>query len=150
MGFPGCEVQSVLRFLKGRTSSFLQSSLFVLIRPCLGKITFLPSCKSLFYILAICVLLCWYEVSIEFFYYSCSVMVVFFSLNIVFLLVGFSSFFRFICRRCFVCIYPFITLVSGSVYFGRAGSPGVFWRAGTYFPSAWGSAVWSVGPVLFI
>jgi hypothetical protein len=25
-----------------------------------------------------------------------------------------------------VCIYSFITLVSGSVYFGRAGSPGVF------------------------
>ena len=25
-----------------------------------------------------------------------------------------------------MCIYPFITLVSGSVYFGRAGSPGVF------------------------
>ncbi len=23
-----------------------------------------------------------------------------------------------------MCIYPFITLVSGSVYFGRAGSPG--------------------------
>ena len=93
LGFPGCEVQSVLRFLKGRTSSFLQSSLFVLIRPCLGKITFPPSCKSLFYILAICVLLCWYEVSIEFFFYSCRVMVFFFSLNIVFLLVGFSFFF---------------------------------------------------------
>ena len=93
MGSPGCEVQSVLCFLKGRTSSFLQSSLFVLIRPCLGKITFPPSCKSLFYILAICVLLCWYEVSIEFFFYSCSVMVFFFSLNIVFLLVGFSFFF---------------------------------------------------------
>ena len=150
MGFPGCEVQSVFCFLKGRTSSFLQSSLFVLIRPCLGKITFPSSFKSLFYILAICVLLCWFEVSIEFFFYSCSVMVFSFSLNIVFLLVGFFFFFRFICRRCFVCIYPFITLVSGFVYFGRAGSPGVFWWAGSYFPSAWGFAVWSAGPVLFI
>ncbi len=63
---------------------------------------------------------------------------------------GIFLFFRFICRRCFVCIYPFITLISGSVYFGRAGSPGVFWRAESYFPSACGSAVWSVGPVLFI
>ncbi len=35
-------------------------------------------------------------------------------------------------------------------YFGRAESPGVFWRAGSYFLSAWGSAVWSAGPVLFI
>ena len=44
----GSEVQSVLGFLKGKTSSFfLQSSLFVLIRPCLGKIFF--SCKSLIY-----------------------------------------------------------------------------------------------------
>ncbi len=107
----------MLCFLKGRTLSFLQSSLFVLIRPCLGKITFPPSCKSLFYILAICVLLCWYEVSIEFYFYSCSVMVFFFSLNIVFSSGGISLFFRFICRRCFVCIYPFITLISGSVYF---------------------------------
>ncbi len=83
----------MLCFLKGRTSSFLQSSLFVLIRPCLGKITFPPSCKIFFYILMICVLLCWHEVSIEFFFYSCSVMVFFFSLNIVFFLVGFSFFF---------------------------------------------------------
>jgi hypothetical protein len=60
-------------------------------------------------------------------------MAFFFSLNIVFLLVGFFFFFRFICRRCFVCIYPFITLVSGSVYFGRAGSPGFSGRPGHIF-----------------
>ena len=42
--------------------------------------------------MAICVLFCWYEVSIEYFFYSCSVMVFFFSLNAVFLLVGFSFF----------------------------------------------------------
>jgi hypothetical protein len=133
LGFPGCEIQSVLCFLKGRTSSFLQSSLFVLIRPCLGEITFPPFCKSLFYILTICVLLCWYEVSIEFSFYFFSVMVIFFSLNIVFLLVGFSFFFCFICRRCFMCIYLFMTLVSGSVYFGRAGSPGVSGGPGYVF-----------------
>jgi hypothetical protein len=32
-----------------------------------------------------------------------------------------------------VCIYPFITLVSGSVYFGRAGSPGFSGRPGHIF-----------------
>ncbi len=67
----------------------------------------------------------WYEVSIEFSIYSCSIMAFFFSLNIVFFLVGFFVFFLFICWRCFVCIYSFITLVSCSVYFGRAGSLGV-------------------------
>ena len=91
LGFPGGKVQSVLSFLKGKTSRFfLHSSLSVLIQLCLGKITFSPSCKSLFYILAICVLFCWYEVSIGFFFYSCSIMSFFFSLNVVFLLVGFS------------------------------------------------------------
>ncbi len=63
--------------------------------------------------------------SIEFLFYSCTAMVFFFSLNVVFLLVGFSFFLLIICRRCFVCIYLFITLVSGFVYFGRAGSLGV-------------------------
>jgi hypothetical protein len=33
---------------------------------------------------------------------------------------------------------------------GVLGPRGFFWRAGSYFPSAWGSAVWSAGPVLFI
>jgi hypothetical protein len=37
---------------------------------------------------------------------------------------GIFLFFRFIFRRCFLCIYPFITLVSCFVYFGRAESPG--------------------------
>jgi len=76
------------------------------------------------------------------FFYSCGVMVFFFSLNIFFLLVGFS-FFRFICRRCFVCIYLFITLVSKLFILGVLGPWGFLWRAGSYFPSAWDSAVWS-------
>ena len=59
-------------------------------------------------------------------------------------------FFCFICRRCFVCIYLFITLVSGLFIWGVLGPWGFLWRAGSCFPSAWGSAVWSVGPVLFI
>jgi hypothetical protein len=33
---------------------------------------------------------------------------------------------------------------------GVLGPWGFLWRAGSYFPSAWGSAVWSVGPELFI
>ncbi len=120
LGFPGCEVQSVLYFLKGRTSSFPQSSLFVLIRPCLGKITF-PS------FVKVCSISWWdvySSVGIGFFFNCCSIMVLFFSLNVVFLLVGFL-FFLFIWWRCFVCIYSFITLVSCSVYLGRAGSLGV-------------------------
>ncbi len=46
--------------------------------------------------------------------------------------------------------FIFITLVSGSVYFGRVSPWRFLWRAGSYFLSAWGSAVWSVGPVQFI
>ncbi len=41
LGFTGFETQSVFCFLQERTSSFLQSSLFVLIQPCLGKLIFL-------------------------------------------------------------------------------------------------------------
>ncbi len=40
-------------------------------------------------------------------------------------LVGFSLFLFLFVGGVFVCIYPLITLVSGSVYFGRAGSLGV-------------------------
>ncbi len=42
-----------------------------------------------------------------------------------------------------------MTLVSGSVYFGRV-SLVFLWRAGSYFLSLWGFAVWNVGPVQFI
>ncbi len=38
---------------------------------------------------------------------------------------GIFFLFIFICRRCFVYIYSFITLVSCSVYFGRAESLGI-------------------------
>ncbi len=37
-----------------------------------------------------------------------------------------------------------------SVYFGRVSPWGFLWRAGSYFLSVWGSAVWNVGPVQFI
>ena len=48
------------------------------------------------------------------------------------------------------CVYfIFMTLFSGSVYFGRV-SLEFLWRAGSYFLSVWGSAVWNVGPVQFI
>ncbi len=42
-----------------------------------------------------------------------------------------------------------MTLVFGSVCFGRV-SLEFLWRAGSYFLSVWGSAVWNVGPVQFI
>ncbi len=50
----------------------------------------------------------------------------------------------------FSCGYPFITLVSISVYFGRAGFLGVSLAGRVIFSFVWGSALWSVGPVLFI
>jgi hypothetical protein len=74
-------------------------------------------------------------------------MVFFFSLNVVFLLVGFSFFFV----RGVSCVFIHL-LRSSLVLFilGVLGPRGFFWRAWSYFPSAWGSAVWGVGPVLFI
>ena len=49
-----------------------------------------------------------------------------------------------------MCIYPFITLVSGFVYFGRAGSLGVSSGGPGHIFFLRGSAVWNVGPVQFI
>ena len=43
-----------------------------------------------------------------------------------------------------------ITLVSGLFILGVLGPWEFLWRAGSYFSSVWGSALWSVGPVLFI
>jgi hypothetical protein len=80
--------------------------------------------------------------------YFCSFMSIFFSLNIVIFLVGFS-FFPCICRRC-LCVFIHLLHLSLSVYFGCAGSVGVFLACRVIFLSAWGSAVWSVGPVHFI
>ncbi len=57
------------------------------------------------------------------FFYSCNIMSFLFSSNVVFFLVGFSFFY---CRRCFVYIYSFITLVSGSVNFLACWVPGGF------------------------
>jgi hypothetical protein len=51
--------------LKEGRQGFFNSSLFVLRQPCLGKIIF--SFKEFVHILAVCVLLCWYEMDIDFF-----------------------------------------------------------------------------------
>ena len=135
----------MLSFLKGKTSNFV-SNLRCLIRPCLGKIIFLlvRVCSSLDEIYTLMLILSepWI------FFYFCSIISFFFSLNIVFILVGFSFFFVVFVGGV-LCVFIHL-LVSCSVYFGRSGSLGVFWRAGSYFPSVWGSALWSVGPVLFI
>ena len=99
LGFPGCNVQSAFCFLKGRSSRFLQSSLFVLIQPCLGKIIFsswrvCSSLDEMYFLMSI--------VALDFLIYSiCQ-----FFFVIIFLLVVFSfSSFRCICRRCLcVCL----------------------------------------------
>ncbi len=47
----------------------------------------------------------------------------------------------------------FIHLLHSSLVLFILGVPGLWeflWRAGSYFPSVWGSAVWSVSPVQFI
>ncbi len=78
-------------------------------------------------------------------------MVFFFSLNIVFLLVGFFSFFFVLFVGDVSCVFVHLLRSSlGLFILGVLGSRGSSWRAGSYFPSAWGSAVCSVGPVLFI
>jgi hypothetical protein len=111
--------QHFASFKEGR-QGFFNSSLFVLRQPCLGKIIFLF--KEFVYILAVCVLLCWYEMDIDFLFYSYCVMVVFL---LIFFLVRFLFIFRCTFRRCLVCICPFITLISCSVYFG-SGFVGTF------------------------
>ncbi len=70
-----------------------------------------------------------------------------FSLNIVFLLVGIflPLFVIFVGGVCLSLYYTCFL----SVYFGCAGTVGVFLACRVVF-SAWGSAVWSVGPVQFI
>ncbi len=92
---------------------------------------FLLFCKSSFYILAICVLLCWYEVSIEFFFYSCSVMVFFlFEYCLSSGGIFFSFFVLFVGGV--TCI--FIHLLHSSLVlftFGVLGPWGFLWRAGS-------------------
>ncbi len=90
MGFPGCRVQSALCFLKGRTSSF--SSIFAV---CLDtamsrqdNFFLVRVCSSLDEIYALMLILSepWI------FFYFRSIMSFSYSLNIVFLLVGFFFF----------------------------------------------------------
>ncbi len=90
MGFPGCEVQSVLCFLKGRTSN---SSIFAV---CLDtamsrrdNFFFVRVCSSLDEIYALMLILSepWI------FSYLCSIMSFFFPLNIVFYSGGIFHFF---------------------------------------------------------
>ncbi len=73
-----------------------------------------------------------------------------FSLNIVFLL-GESFFFVAFVGGVFVCVFIHL-LRSSLVLFilGVLGLWGVSLAGRVIFSSAWGSAVWSVGPVQFI
>ncbi len=77
---------------------------------------------------------------------------------------GFSNIFGYYCEHCLLCGEDFLFVlryfVNGVclfdyypcllfVYFGCAGSVGIFWRAGSYTFSVCDSAVWSAGPVQF-
>ena len=54
-------------------------------------------------------------------------------------------YFFFLNGVCFTHCYPCLLFV----YFGCAGSVGIFWRAGSYTFSVCDSAMWSAGPVQF-
>ncbi len=47
-----------------------------------------------------------------------------------------------------MCLFDYYSCLL-FVYFGCAGSVGIFWRAGSYTFSVCVSAVWSAGPVQF-
>ena len=100
----GSEVQSVLGFLKGKTSSFfLQSSLFVLIRPCLGKIFFLL--VKVWYPV-ICVLFCWYKWALDFLL-LCSIIALFLLEKFFFLPVEFFFFIFVVFVGGVLCLFYF-------------------------------------------
>ncbi len=134
-GFPGCRVQSVLCFLKGRTSSFLQSSLFILIQPCLGKIIF----SSLYIFDDMCVLKLVLSERLIFLlflqYYGGSI-----ALNIVFLLVGFF-FFLFLFVGGVSCVFYLYYTRLWFRLFWACWVSGSFSGGPGHIFSAWGSAV---------
>jgi hypothetical protein len=65
LGFPGYNVQSAFCFLKGRSSRFLQ--FFAVCSETAMSRQDNYSFKEFVYILAVCVLLCWYGMDIDFF-----------------------------------------------------------------------------------
>ena len=104
MGFLGREVQSVLGFLKGKTSSFFSPIFAVCVDTAMSRQDiFSSSCKSFLYPV-VCVLFCWYKWALDFLLF-CSI-IAFFLFEYVLYSGGIFLFiFRCICRRCFVFIY---------------------------------------------
>jgi hypothetical protein len=138
LGFPGYKDQSALSFLKGRSSRFLH-----------------------FY--AVCSIMSRQEI----FLYLMSVWLRFFFIRL-YKASGFSNIFGYYCERCLLCgedsslsfLLFLVNFLNGVcfthcypcllfVYFGCAGSVGIFWRAGSYIFCVCDSAVWSAGPVQF-
>ncbi len=79
---------------------------------------------------------------------SCSIIASFF-LNIFSVLVGFSFFFVVFVGGVLCLFYLYDTCLWFCLFWA-CESVEFLWRAGSYFLSVWGSAVWTVGPVLFI
>ncbi len=131
LDFPGCRVQSVLCFLKERTSSFLQSSLSVLIQPCLGKIILfllVRVCSSLDEIYALMLILSepWI------FFYFCSIMSFFFLEY--FLYSGGIFFFFVVFVGGVLCVFIHLLHLSLVPFIlGVLGPWEFLWRAGSYF-----------------
>ncbi len=136
-GFPGYKDQSALSFLKGRSSRFLH---FYAVRSIMSR-------QEIFlYLTSV-----WLRF-VFFLFYKAS---------------EFSNIFGYYCERCLPCGEDFSLLFFCSllfckwcvfyallscllfVYFGCAGSVGIFWRAGSYTFSVCNSAMWSAGPVQF-
>ncbi len=73
-----------------------------------------------------------------------------FSLNIVFLLMGSSLSVAFVGGVLCVYLNIYYTRLWFCLFWACWVSGSFFWRAGSYFLFAWGSAMWNVGPVQFI
>ncbi len=83
------------------------------------------------------------------FLYYCSIMSFSFSLNIFYF--GEVFFFFVVFVSGVLCVFIHLLHLSLVLFIlGVLGSWEFFWRAGSCFLSAWGSAVLNVGPVQFI
>ncbi len=129
MGFPGYNVQSAFCFLKGRSSRFLQ--LFAVCSETAMSRQDNFSFKKFVYILAVCVLFCWYEMDINFFTLFLLCYGDFF---LIFFLVRFLLIFRCTFRRCF-SVFVYLLLSSLVLFILGLDLWELFWRAGSYFLS---------------
>ncbi len=136
-GFPSYKDQSALSFLKGRSSRFFTSTLFV--QSCRGK-----KFSCILRVFGSGLFSFGFIRLLEFLIY----LVI--TVNAVFLVVKIFLFFSFVpCYFCKWCVFYALLSCLLFVYFGCAGSVGVFWRAGSYTFSVCDSAMWSAGPVQF-